>query len=211
MNNPQDSENIPVSGSPEEMRSALFAHMVMQQSSMAMMLMGKSAHPETGKVACDLEAARFFIDQLEMIEFKTKGNLNQEETALLKQSLMSLRMAFVESADSTKAMRNDIKLCFNKAVSSWLRLPLVLNSIISNWSMKNLAASRSQATLPVSGCADFPISIMAMLDCCMTMCAKSADRISSGLPLTGIFSESWGLFMTHYLDVWPGFRPAKNG
>ena len=103
MNNPQDSENIPVSGSPEEMRSALFAHMIMQQSSMAMMLMGKSAHPETGKVACDLEAARFFIDQLEMIEFKTKGNLNQEETALLKQSLMSLRMAFVESADSPHA------------------------------------------------------------------------------------------------------------
>jgi len=103
MNDPQDSENIPVSGSPEETRSALFAHLVMQQSSMAMMLMGKSAHPETGKLVCDLEAARFFIDQLEMLEFKTKGNLNQEETALLKQSLMSLRMAFVESADSPPA------------------------------------------------------------------------------------------------------------
>ena len=40
------------------------------------------------------------IDQLEMLEFKTKGNLDQEEAALLKQSLMSLRMAFVESVDS---------------------------------------------------------------------------------------------------------------
>ena len=80
--------------------SALFAHMVMQQSSMAMMLLGKTAHPETGQVVCDLEAAKFFIDQLEMLEFKTKGNLNQEEAALLKQSLMSLRMAFVESVDS---------------------------------------------------------------------------------------------------------------
>ncbi len=103
MNDPHDSDNIPESGSPEERRSALFAHMVMQQSSMAMMLMGKAAHPETGKVVCDLEAARFFIDQLEMLEFKTKGNLNQEEAALLKQSLMSLRMAFVESADSAPA------------------------------------------------------------------------------------------------------------
>ena len=82
------------------MRSALFAHMVMQQSSMAMMLLGKTAHPETGQIVRDLEAAKFFIDQLEMLEFKTKGNLNQEEAALLKQSLMSLRMAFVESVDS---------------------------------------------------------------------------------------------------------------
>ena len=35
-----------------------------------------------------------------MLEVKTKGNLNQEEAALLKQSLMSLRMAFVEAVDS---------------------------------------------------------------------------------------------------------------
>ena len=34
-----------------------------------------------------------------MLEFKTKGNLNQEEAALLTQSLMSLRIAYVESVD----------------------------------------------------------------------------------------------------------------
>ena len=100
MNDPKASDNVPVSGGPEETRSALFAHMVMQQSSMAMMLMGKTPHPETGQVVRDLEAAKFFIDLLEMLEFKTKGNLDQEESALLKSSLMSLRMAFVESVDS---------------------------------------------------------------------------------------------------------------
>lgn len=100
MNDPHLSEDKPASGTPAEMRSALFAHLVMQQSSMAMMLLGKTAHPETGKIVRDLEGAKFFIDQLEMLEFKTKGNLNQEEAALLKQSLMSLRMAFVESVDS---------------------------------------------------------------------------------------------------------------
>jgi hypothetical protein len=100
MNDPHLSEDLPASGSPDEIRSALFAHMVMQQSSMAMMLLGKAAHPETGQIVRDLEAAKFFIDQLEMLEFKTKGNLNQEEAALLKQSLMSLRMAFVESVDA---------------------------------------------------------------------------------------------------------------
>jgi hypothetical protein len=100
MNDPHLSEDTSASGSPEEMRSALFAHMVMQQSSMAMMLLGKTPHPETGKVLHDLEAAKLFIDQLEMLEFKTKGNLSREEAALLKQSLMSLRMAFVEAVES---------------------------------------------------------------------------------------------------------------
>ncbi len=103
MNDPHVSEDASASASPEEMRSALFAHMVMQQSSMAMMLLGKTPHPETGKVLHDLEAARLFIDQLEMLEFKTKGNLTSEEAALLKQSLMSLRLAFVECVDSPAA------------------------------------------------------------------------------------------------------------
>ena len=100
MNNPNVPQDNPLDGSPEEMRSALFAHMVMQQSSMAMMLLGKTAHPETGQLVRDLEAAKLFIDQLEMLESKTKGNLSPEEAALLKQSLMSLRMAFVEAVDS---------------------------------------------------------------------------------------------------------------
>jgi len=101
MSDPHVAEAASASGNPEEMRSALFAHMVIQQSSMAMMLLGKTPHPETGKVVRDLEAARLFIDQLEMLEFKTQGNLNQEEAALLKQSLMSLRLAFVEAVDDS--------------------------------------------------------------------------------------------------------------
>jgi hypothetical protein len=84
----------------EEMRSALFAQMVMQQSSLAMMLLGKTAHPQSGEIVRDLDSARLFIDQLEMLEYKTKGNLTQEETTLLQQSLMSLRMAFVEAVNS---------------------------------------------------------------------------------------------------------------
>jgi hypothetical protein len=47
----------------------------------------------------DFESAKFFIDQLEMIEVKTKGNLDKRESDLLKQSLTGLRMAFVEATD----------------------------------------------------------------------------------------------------------------
>ena len=85
--------------------SALFAQLILQQSNMAMMLMGKVAHPESGQTFKDVEAARLFIDQLEMLELKTKGNLTKEESALLKQSLMNLRLAFVEAVDETTPTR----------------------------------------------------------------------------------------------------------
>jgi len=86
--------------SREEMMSALFAQLVVQQANMAMLLMGKVPHPQTGQTVRDIEAARLFIDQLEMLETKTKGNLTKEEEQLLKQSLMGLRMAFVEAIES---------------------------------------------------------------------------------------------------------------
>ncbi len=93
---PQDLGPI----SREEMMSALFAQLVVQQSNMAMLLMGKVPHPQTGQIMRDVEAARLFIDQLEMLEAKTKGNLTKEEEQLLKQSLMGLRMAFVQSVEA---------------------------------------------------------------------------------------------------------------
>ena len=87
--------------SRQEELSFLFAQLVLQQSNMAMMLMGKVAHPESGKVVQDVDAARLFIDQLEMLEAKTKGNLSKEEEHLLKQTLMSLRLNFVETVETS--------------------------------------------------------------------------------------------------------------
>lgn len=87
-------------GSDQDNHSALFANLVLQQANMAMMLMGKMAQPGGGPGIKDLESARLFIDQLEMIEAKTKGNLNREESALLKQTLMSLRLGFVEAVEA---------------------------------------------------------------------------------------------------------------
>lgn len=103
MSEPEASEDALAGLSREQIMSALFAQLVVQQSNLAMMLLGKVAHPETGETVRDMEAARLFIDQLEMLEAKTKGNLTREEAALLKQSLMALRMAFVEAVESPKA------------------------------------------------------------------------------------------------------------
>jgi hypothetical protein len=102
MNKP-GTEHTELSGlSREEMHSVLLAQLIMQQSNMAMMLLGKVPDPRSGKAVHDLEAARLFIDQLEALEAKTKGNLTKEEEALLKQNLMALRLAFVEVVESPK-------------------------------------------------------------------------------------------------------------
>ena len=84
--------------SPEEMNSALFANMVVQQTNMALMFLGQVPHPESGERVLDLEAAKMFIDTLEMLEAKTKGNLDKREETLLKRNLTALRMAFVEAS-----------------------------------------------------------------------------------------------------------------
>jgi len=84
----------------EAMHSMLFNQLVVQQSSLTLILLGKAPHPETGKITRDLDAARLFIEQLEMLEAKTKGNLARHEEALLKQTLMTLRLAFVEAAEA---------------------------------------------------------------------------------------------------------------
>ncbi len=94
-----DSPNHPTEPNSDDRLSALFAQLVMQQANLAMMLLGKVPNPESGQTVKDIEAARLFIDELEMLEAKTKGNLTKEESALLKQTLMSMRLAFVEAVE----------------------------------------------------------------------------------------------------------------
>src|SRR5271156_971688 len=92
------SETHPGAGH-DQMMSALFASMVMQNTNMALIFLGQAPNPQTGQTAQDLEHARYFIDQLEMLAVKTKGNLDKQEDALLKQSLTHLRLAFVEAVE----------------------------------------------------------------------------------------------------------------
>jgi hypothetical protein len=84
---------------PDKMMSALFANMIMQHTNMALIFLGQAPHPQTGQTSQDLEHAKYFIDQLEMLAVKTKGNLDKQEDALLKQSLTHLRLSFVEAVE----------------------------------------------------------------------------------------------------------------
>ena len=95
--------------SRDDLTSAMFANLVIQQTNMALMFLGKAPHPDTGEPMQEMDSAQLLIDQLEMLEVKTKGNLNKNEDRLLKQSLMSLRMAFVEAVDNPLQPRASAK------------------------------------------------------------------------------------------------------
>lgn len=69
------------------------------QSQNILFALGRLAGPE-GATEPHFDLARVLIDQLEMFQAKTKGNLSQEESELLESALSSMRLAFVESVSA---------------------------------------------------------------------------------------------------------------
>lgn len=76
----------------------LFGYFVIQQQMAAMMYMGKIVRPDTGQIDRNLDAARFTIDLLGMLEEKTRGNLTADESHLIQQVLTTLRLNFIDEA-----------------------------------------------------------------------------------------------------------------
>jgi hypothetical protein len=81
----------------------LFHYFVLQQQMAAMMYLGKMVRPDTGQVDRNLDAAKFTIDLLGMLEEKTKGNLTAEESQLLQQVVTTLRLNFIDERKREEA------------------------------------------------------------------------------------------------------------
>jgi outer membrane biosynthesis protein TonB len=75
-----------------------FIEFVMMQAQNAALFLGQIPNPKTGEGEVNLELAKMFIDQLAMIQEKTRGNLTNEETTVLRNTLSNLQMAYVEVA-----------------------------------------------------------------------------------------------------------------
>ncbi len=80
-----------------------FLEFVMMQAQNAALFLGQIPNPQTGQVEVNLEVARMFIDQLAMIQEKTRGNLTNEESTVLRNALSSLRMGFVEASQGKRS------------------------------------------------------------------------------------------------------------
>jgi hypothetical protein len=73
-----------------------FIEFVLMQAQNAAFTLGQIAHPQTGKAEVNLDMAQLLIDQLVMIQEKTKGNLNTDESRILAGTISNLQMGFVE-------------------------------------------------------------------------------------------------------------------
>jgi hypothetical protein len=81
--------------------SQRFIEFVVMHAQNAALFLGQIPNPKTGEAEVNLDLARMFIDQLAMIQEKTRGNLTNEETKVLSNALSNLQMAYVEVARET--------------------------------------------------------------------------------------------------------------
>ena len=75
-----------------------FGNFALSLAHSALVAMGLVDHPELGKTEPDLESARQTIEILEMLQVKTRGNLDEEEEKLLTSLLYELRVSFVTAS-----------------------------------------------------------------------------------------------------------------
>jgi len=78
-----------------------FIEFVLMHAQNAALFLGQIPNPKTGEPEVNLDLARMFIDQLAMIQEKTRGNLTSEEAKVLSNALSNLQMAYVEVARQT--------------------------------------------------------------------------------------------------------------
>lgn len=80
-----------------------FVQFVMLQAQNILFVLGKIPTPEGTLMQPNLPAAKLLIDQLEMIKFKTQGNLNTQEAKILEDTLTNVQLSFVETSGGTPA------------------------------------------------------------------------------------------------------------
>src|SRR5437870_4038737 len=79
-----------------------FIEFVMMHAQNAALFLGQIPNPKSGEPEVNLDLARMFIDQLEMIQEKTRGNLTNEEAMVLRNTLSNLQMAYVEASGTAQ-------------------------------------------------------------------------------------------------------------
>lgn len=87
--------------SEQELYKALFAHLIAMLATSVMQQLGKLVNPVTGKTEVSLEGAQMTIDMMDMLEAKTRGNLDREEERMLREALASVKMNFVEARNAS--------------------------------------------------------------------------------------------------------------
>jgi hypothetical protein len=80
-----------------------FVQFVMMQAQNIFYVLGRIPSQDGRPIPPNLEAAKILVDQLEMIQEKTRGNLSAQESSILNDALKNVRLAFVEASGGTPA------------------------------------------------------------------------------------------------------------
>jgi Domain of unknown function (DUF1844) len=80
-----------------------FVQFVMMQVQNIFYVLGRIPSPDGRPIPPNLEAGKLLIDQLEMIQEKTRSNLSAQESSILDDALKNVRLAFVEVSGGTPA------------------------------------------------------------------------------------------------------------
>ena len=83
-----------------------FSFFITTISIQASIALGQIVSPATNKIEEDLTQAKFLIDTLGMLQEKTKGNLNLNESKLLENLLYELRSVYL-SKTKDQGDKND--------------------------------------------------------------------------------------------------------
>jgi len=101
---PEEEKSAEKKDEPEEEKShgplpeGNFAALISMLTTQALFAMGLLQMKGQEERKPDLELAKYNIDMLQVLEEKTKGNLTEEEEAVLVNTLNELRMGYVKIA-----------------------------------------------------------------------------------------------------------------
>ncbi|QDT02624.1 hypothetical protein K227x_10020 [Rubripirellula lacrimiformis] len=82
---------------------ASFEVLISMLFTQAMATLGQFPDPNTGQPTINKPYAKHYIDTMEMLGVKTKGNLSDDEAKMLSEALHALRMAYVSVKAPPKA------------------------------------------------------------------------------------------------------------
>ena len=74
----------------------LFKYLVGTFQSSAWIALGKMKNPMTDKIEKNLDQASYYIDLLDMLQSKTKGNVSEYEEQMLINTVSELKMNFID-------------------------------------------------------------------------------------------------------------------
>ena len=91
-------------------KEKLFMYLVGTFQSSAWIALGKIKNPMTEKSRVNIEQASFYIDLLDMMQEKMKGNLTDYEEQMLINTVSELKLNLIDEKNISKDKRNQKRL-----------------------------------------------------------------------------------------------------